>query len=59
MRILKFRNNLSAKSYLTVSVLGNSLKLNIKYSNTSTVELNKKASEIELYLPKEYKSKEI
>lgn len=43
------------QTYLAVSVLGSSLKLNIKYTNTFTVELNKKETEIDLFLPKLYK----
>ena len=37
----------SLSTYLTVSVLGQSLKLNIKYTNTSSIELNKKDTEME------------
>ncbi len=37
MKILKFRKTVNNQTYLTVSVLGNSLKLNIKYTNTSSV----------------------
>ena len=42
-------------SYLAVSVLGKSLKLNIKYRNKTNLELNKTENEIILYLPKKYK----
>ena len=56
MKIVNFRKNISSKSYLTVSVLGNSLKLNIKYLNTSEIELNKTNTEITLLLPKKYKN---
>ncbi|MDO5555793.1 MAG: DUF45 domain-containing protein [Clostridia bacterium] len=54
MSLLNFKTA-SNKTYLTVSVLGNSLKLNIKYTNTLIVELNKKETEIDLFLPKKYK----
>lgn len=56
MSILKFRKTVNNQTYLTVSVLGNSLKLNVKYINTNTVELDKKDYEIDLYLPKSYKN---
>ena len=54
MSILKFKKTFISQSYLTVSVLGNSLKLNVKYTNTPTVELNKNENEIDLFLPKKY-----
>ena len=56
MSILKFRKTVNNQTYLTVSVLGQSLKLNIKYTNTSSIDLNKKYSEIDLFLPKKYKN---
>ena len=56
MSILKFKKTFISQSYLTVSVLGNSLKLNVKYTNTPTVELNKNENEIDLFLPKKYKN---
>lgn len=56
MGILKFKNSESNQTYLAVSVLGNSLKLNVKYVNISSVELNKKETEIDLFLPKKYKN---
>jgi len=58
MGVLNFRKTVSNKNYLTVSVLGQSLKLNIKYTNTPSAELNKKETEIDLYLPKSYKNVE-
>lgn len=58
MSVLKFRKTVNNQTYLTVSVLGQSLKLNIKYTNTATVELNKKDYEIDLFLPKAYKNVE-
>ena len=58
MGVLKFRKTASNKNYLTVSVLGQSLKLNIKYTNTPFAELTKKETEIDLYLPKSYKNTE-
>lgn len=58
MSILNFRKAVNNKTYLTVSVLGQSLKLNLKYTNTSSVELNKKDTEIDLFLPKSYKNLE-
>lgn len=56
MGILKFKKTVNSQTYLTVSVLGNSLKLNVKYSDISSVELNKKETEIDLFLPKIYKN---
>jgi len=58
MSILKFRKTVNNQTYLTVSVLGQSLKLNVKYTNTSSIELNKKNTEIDLFLPKSYKNLE-
>ena len=58
MSILKFKKTANNQTYLTVSVLGKSLKLNIKYTNISSIELNKKDTEIDLFLPKSYKNLE-
>lgn len=58
MNILKFKKTPINYSYLTVSILGKSLKLNIKYINICNVELNKKENEIDLFLPKVYKKME-
>lgn len=58
MSILNFRKTVNNQTYLTVSVLGQSLKLNLKYTNTSSIELNKKDTEIDLFLPKSYKNLE-
>lgn len=58
MGILKFKNQSINESYLTVSVLGKSLKLNVKYTNNSSIDLDKKQNEIDLFLPKIYKNSE-
>ncbi|MBQ2916810.1 MAG: DUF45 domain-containing protein [Clostridia bacterium] len=58
MGVLKFRKTVNNQTYLTVSVLGQSLKLNVKYTNTSSIELNKNDTEIDLFLPKMYKNVE-
>jgi len=58
MSILNFRKTVNNQTYLTVSVLGQSLKLNVKYTNISSIELNKKDTEIDLFLPKSYKNLE-
>ena len=58
MSILNFKKTATNQTYLTVSVLGQSLKLNVKYTNTSSIELNKKDTEIDLFLPKNYKNTE-
>lgn len=57
MKILNFSNSIFKKSYLAISVLGKSLKLNIKYTSTSKpVELVKKETEIDLILPAKYRN---
>ena len=58
MSILNFKKTVNNQTYLTVSVLGQSLKLNVKYTNISSIELNKKDAEIDLFLPKSYKNLE-
>ena len=58
MGILNFKKTTTNQTYLAVSVLGNSLKLNIKYTNNKSIELNKKENEIDLILPKLYKEKD-
>ena len=58
MSILKFKKTANNQTYLTVSVLGKSLKLNVKYTNIPSIELNKKDTEIDLFLPKSYKNLE-
>jgi len=58
MGILKFRKVVPNQTYLAVSILGSSLKLNVKYTATSSIELNKKENEIDLLLPKSYKNKD-
>lgn len=56
MKIINFSKSITNKSYLTISVLGTALKLNLQYSNTSkTIELIKKETEIDLILPHIYK----
>lgn len=56
MGIINFKKDLKSKTYLTVSVLGNSLKLNVRYANISSIDLNKSNTEINLLLPKKYKN---
>lgn len=56
MSILKFKKTVNNQTYLTVSLLGQSLKLNVKYTTASSIELNKKDTEIDLFLPKMYKN---
>lgn len=56
MKILNFEKNPICKSYLTIAILGNSYKLNIKYTTSNLIELTKKDSEFELTLPKKYKN---
>lgn len=57
MSIINFPKQTLNKSYLAISVLGKSLKLNIKYiKNNTGIELVKKESEIDLLLPIKYKN---
>ena len=57
MKILTFNKPVFNKSYLAVSVLGTSLKLNIKYvSSSNAIELNKKNTEIDILLPRKFKN---
>ena len=56
MGIINFKKNINSKTYLAVSVLGNSLKLNVNYTNTNTISLDKTNTEIKLFLPKKYKN---
>lgn len=56
MNILLNQTGNINKPYLTVSVLGRNLKLEVKYRNNPTVELDKEENEIKLYLPKKYKN---
>lgn len=56
MKILNFNKHTLNKSYLTISILGNIFKLNIKYVSSSKVELVKNKDDINLFLPKAYKN---
>ena len=56
MNILKFEKKPTLNSYLTISLLGKIYKLNIKYTPSDSIKLNKKNSEFILILPKKYKS---
>ena len=58
MGILKFKKVLNCQTYLAVSILGNSFKLNIKYTNNNSIELNQKEAEIDLILPKTYEKQD-
>ena len=58
MSILSFKNKEINKAYLAVSVLGKVLKLNVKYYSNSSINLNKKENEIDLFLPRVYKNKD-
>lgn len=58
MNIINFEKKFICKSYLTIGILGNSYKLNIKYSSNDLIELIKKDLEFELILPKKYKNSE-
>lgn len=56
MSILNFKKTFISKSYLTISLLGKSYKLNIKYTTSTNVSLTKKDVEFILTLPKKYKN---
>lgn len=56
MNILKFEKQFISRSYLTITVLGISYKLNIKYTTSNSIKLNKQENEFELILPKKYKN---
>lgn len=56
MKVLNFEKRPSYKSYLTIAILGNSYKLNIKYTTSNLIELTKKGAEFELVLSKKYKN---
>ncbi len=56
MKILNFEKKSTYKSYLTIAILGNSYKLNIKYTTASSIKLTKKGPEFELVLPKSRKN---
>lgn len=53
--VLNFKKPESIKSYLSIGVLGRSLKLNITYSKISIPELNQETNELNLVLPISYK----
>lgn len=55
---MKILNNTKNKTYLSISLLGKSLKLDIKYRENPIIEINKKENKIELLLPKKYKNME-
>lgn len=54
MELLKFEKKFIQKSYLTISILGKSYKLNIKYLSSNTIELIKENNCLNLLLPKKY-----
>lgn len=56
MNILPFSKLFSTKSYLTISILGKSFKLNIKYSIVPTIEVIKKHFEVDVVIPKKFKN---
>lgn len=57
MNIVKFENKFISKSYLTINILGKNYRLNMKYSTSNIIELDKKDNiSFELILPKKYKN---
>lgn len=55
MSIINFSRTVKSKSYLAISLLGNSYKLNIKYSKNPSIDLIQNNSEFCLFLPDKYK----
>ena len=51
-RLLNGKN----RTYTSISLLGKSLRLDIKYRENPIAEINKKENKIELILPKKYKT---
>lgn len=49
-------NPLINTPYLTISILGKNLRMDIKYKNISKIELNKSDDKLELILPKSHKN---
>lgn len=56
MNIISLKKENKQVSYLTISVLGKSLKLNIIYSNNTQIELIQNETSIDLLVPKKYKN---
>ena len=55
MSIIKFSKSFESKSYLAISLLGKSYKLNIKFTKSSSIDLVQSDSEFCLFLPSKYK----
>lgn len=56
MNILENHKNFVNRTYLTISVLGKNLNLGVKYRNNPIIELDKQEQNINLYLPKKYRT---
>ena len=56
MSSLENHKNFMNRTYLTISVLGKNLNLDVKYRNNPIIELDKQEKNINLYLPKKYKT---
>lgn len=54
-KIVDLRKPVEIKTYLTVSVLGKSLNLNINYKKIKVPELDMNDNEVNLFLPMRYK----
>ena len=54
-KIIDLRKPVEIKTYLTVSVLGKSLNLNINYKKIKVTELDMNDNEVNLFLPMRYK----
>ena len=51
MSSLENHKNFMNRTYLTISVLGKNLNLDVKYRNNPIIELDKQEKNINLYLP--------
>ena len=58
MSKLKNSKTMFNNSYISVSILGKSYRLNISYTNYDIIKMIKKNNEIYLFLPNEYKDKD-
>ena len=55
MGIINFSKTVKSKSYLAISLLGSSYKLNIKYVKSPSIDLVQNDSEFCLFLPAKYR----
>lgn len=58
MSILRNQKSNKINTYLSISILGKSLNLDVRYRTNPIVEIDKEENRIILYLPKKYKNVE-